>query len=130
MEATGLESADEAERGRATAFYAHGTYGPQTIIGAGGRGGFNVTYDPTSGTERITIKGGVKFIDGSECEWWVLSHPGTPDCKGPPTRRQPSPEQTGQLLSRNTNGLLLKKPLSLPVYDLLWQAPGAAAAPD
>ncbi len=64
MEATGLETADEAERGRATAFYAHGTYGPQTIMGAGGRGGFDVTYDPTSGTERITIKGGVKFIDG------------------------------------------------------------------
>jgi outer membrane protein OmpA-like peptidoglycan-associated protein len=64
MEATGLESADEAERGRATAFYAHGTYGPLTTKGAGGRGGFNVTYDPTSGTERITIKGGVKFIDG------------------------------------------------------------------
>lgn len=64
MEATGLESAGEAERGRATAFYAHGTYGPLTTIGAGGRGGFNVTYDPTSGTERITIKGGVKFLDG------------------------------------------------------------------
>ena len=28
MEATGLESAEEAERGRATAFYAHGMYGP------------------------------------------------------------------------------------------------------
>ena len=64
MEATGLETADEAERGRATAFYAHGTYGPQSTIGAGGLGGFNVTYDPTSGTERITIKGGVKFLDG------------------------------------------------------------------
>ena len=64
MEATGLESADEAERGRATAFYAHGTYGPQTTAAGGGIGGFNVTYDPTSGTERITIKGGVKFYDG------------------------------------------------------------------
>jgi outer membrane protein OmpA-like peptidoglycan-associated protein len=64
MEATGLESSQEAERGRATAFYAHGTYGPQAVRGAGGRGGFNVTYDPVTGVERITIKGGVKFIDG------------------------------------------------------------------
>ncbi|MDF1516202.1 MAG: OmpA family protein, partial [Anaerolineae bacterium] len=64
MEATGLETSQEAERGRATAFYAHGTYGPETVIGAGGRGGFNVTYDPTSGIERIIIKGGVKFLDG------------------------------------------------------------------
>ncbi len=64
MEATGLESSEEAERGRATAFYAHGTYGPESVIGAGGRGGFNVTYDPSSGIERIIIKGGVKFLDG------------------------------------------------------------------
>lgn len=64
MEATGLESEEEAERGRATAFYAHGTYGPETVIGAQGRGGFDVTYDPVSGVEQIRIKGGVRFEDG------------------------------------------------------------------
>jgi outer membrane protein OmpA-like peptidoglycan-associated protein len=64
MEATGLETSQQAERGRATAFYAHGTYGPQTCIGAPSRGGFDVTYDPVTGAERITIKGGIKFIDG------------------------------------------------------------------
>ncbi len=64
MEATGLETTEEAERGRATAFYAHGTYGPETVIGAGGKGGFDVTYDPVSGVETVTIKGGVQFVDG------------------------------------------------------------------
>lgn len=81
MEATGLESAEEAEKGRATAFYAHGTYGPQAVTGAEGRGGFNVTYDPVGGTERITIKGGVKFIDGLSVSGGTIT-PGNPGLQG------------------------------------------------
>ncbi len=78
METVGLESADEAEKGRATAFYAHGKYGPEAIIGAGGHGGFDASYDPVSGVEKITIKGAVEFQDGLKEAGGVIT-PYSPD---------------------------------------------------
>jgi outer membrane protein OmpA-like peptidoglycan-associated protein len=54
----------EDERQRANEFVEHGIYGPLTSLGAGSIGGFDVTYEPENGIERIKIKGGVQFQDG------------------------------------------------------------------
>ncbi len=61
-EGVGLETADEANLGRAEAFFDHGVYGPQEVTPNGGA--FQAAYDPPRSLMNIIVRGAVNFQDG------------------------------------------------------------------
>ena len=69
-EGFGLESADEAGFARAELFHDGGPYGPMDVVpgglftGGGGRGGFEVSYDPAAGNMTAAMRVAVNFVHG------------------------------------------------------------------
>lgn len=68
---------DEATQREKEAFINHGLYGPRSLVPEGTRvGGFQASYNPTTETLQITVRGKTRFVDGLEVgsDGFVNSH--------------------------------------------------------